>query len=119
VAELGRMLSENSSDWERVKIDGHADERGTFLYNLQLSMERAQSVRDILLQGSGSDLTKAKRIETAAYSKTAPIDPANSPDAWAKNRRVEVNFYGVKNPEALQKKLEELQEKLKSEPNLP
>jgi peptidoglycan-associated lipoprotein len=69
----------------RIKITGHADERGSVEYNLALGMRRATSVKDFLA-GYGID---AARFETASLGEERPIDPAQTEEAWAKNRRAE------------------------------
>jgi peptidoglycan-associated lipoprotein len=69
-----------------VKIEGHADRRGGDELNLILSQRRAQAVRDVLL-GKG---VPEERMEAQGYGASRPADPANTPDAWAKNRRVEI-----------------------------
>jgi len=69
----------------RLKITGHADERGSVEYNLALGMRRATSVKDFLA-GYGID---AARFETASLGEERPLDPASTEEAWAKNRRAE------------------------------
>jgi len=69
----------------RIRITGHADERYTDEYNLILGTRRAEAVKDYFLQ-KGID---ASRLETASLGETAPIDPAHTEEAWAKNRRAE------------------------------
>jgi peptidoglycan-associated lipoprotein len=67
----------------RIRIEGHADERGTVEYNLALGEKRARAVRDYLANlGVGSD-----RLRTASYGKERPLDATSSAAAWAANRR--------------------------------
>ena len=47
VREHGKYLSSNPD--RLVRLEGHADERGTREYNLALGEERAKSVREVLL----------------------------------------------------------------------
>lgn len=68
-----------------LRIDGHADERGTVEYNLALSLRRANAVKEYLT-GFGID---ASRLEVAAFGEEKPLDPASTEEAWAKNRRAE------------------------------
>ncbi|HUP88304.1 MAG TPA: OmpA family protein, partial [Longimicrobiales bacterium] len=68
-----------------LRIEGHADERGTVEYNLALSLRRANTVRDYLT-GFGID---ASRLEVTGFGEERPLDPAQTEDAFAKNRRAE------------------------------
>lgn len=68
-----------------VRIDGHADERGTVEYNLALSLRRANVVRDYLT-GFGID---ASRLEVTGFGEERPLDSSGSEDAFARNRRAE------------------------------
>ncbi|WP_141592307.1 MULTISPECIES: OmpA family protein [unclassified Myxococcus] len=69
----------------RVTLAGHADERGTEEYNLQLSNRRAASVKRYL-----TDLgVPASQLGTVGYGETRPVNSASSEDAWSENRRVE------------------------------
>lgn len=69
----------------KVTLEGHADERGTEEYNLQLSNRRAASVRKYL-----SDLgVKGKQLDSVGFGETRPAVEGSSEDAWATNRRVE------------------------------
>lgn len=70
----------------RIRITGHADERYTAEYNLVLGSRRSQAAADYL-SGKG---VPAGRMETATLGETAPIDPGHTEDAWARNRRAEV-----------------------------
>jgi peptidoglycan-associated lipoprotein len=69
----------------KLTLAGHADERGTEEYNLQLSNRRAASVKRYLV-----DLgVQANRMETVGYGENRPVSTESSEDAWAQNRRVE------------------------------
>ena len=67
----------------RVKIEGHADERGTREYNLALGERRASAARDYLV-AKGVD---GSRIRIVSYGKERPAVVGSNEDAWAKNRR--------------------------------
>ncbi len=68
-----------------LTLSGHADERGTEEYNLQLSNRRAAAVKRYL-----TDLgVPAKQLKTVGYGETRPVSNASSEDAWSENRRVE------------------------------
>lgn len=66
----------------RVLVAGNCDERGTREYNLALGARRADAAKAFLV-GLGVD---ASRINTISYGKERPMDPASTPEAWAKNR---------------------------------
>ena len=67
----------------RVKIEGHADERGTREYNLALGERRASAARDYLV-AKGVD---GSRIRIVSYGKERPAVVGSNEEAWAKNRR--------------------------------
>jgi peptidoglycan-associated lipoprotein len=71
----------------RVVISGHADERGTREYNLALGHLRASAVADYML-ARGID---GSRIKKVSYGKERPLLRGSNEEAWAKNRRVEIN----------------------------
>ena len=67
----------------RVKIEGHADERGTREYNLALGERRASATHDYLV-AKGVD---GSRIRIVSYGKERPAVVGSNEEAWAKNRR--------------------------------
>jgi peptidoglycan-associated lipoprotein len=69
----------------RVRISGHADERGSDEYNLALGTRRALAAKTYLVN-KGID---AGRIETVSYGEERPLDPGHDENAWAANRRDE------------------------------
>jgi len=71
-----------------VRLEGHADERGSREYNIALGDRRAQSVRRVLLfQGASSD-----QVETVSYGEEQPLMTGHDEESWAKNRRVELIY---------------------------
>lgn len=89
-AETRAVLDMNAS-WLKanpevvVRIEGHADERGTPEYNLALGERRAKRVRDYLIQQG----VPADNLLTTSYGEEMPMDPAHSEAAWSLNRRAE------------------------------
>ena len=70
-----------------IRLEGHADERGTREYNLALGERRAQAVeRYLLVQGVPSS-----QMETISYGEERPVDTGTTEAAYAKNRRVEIH----------------------------
>lgn len=71
-----------------IKVHGHTDDVGSDAYNQELSERRAQAVRDYLVEaGIGAEI-----ITTKGFGKSKPLLAAKTPDARAKNRRVEVEI---------------------------
>jgi peptidoglycan-associated lipoprotein len=69
----------------RLRIEGHADERGSTEYNLALGQRRAESVRAYFI-GYGID---GDRFTTVSYGKERPLVEGTDEDAWSRNRRAE------------------------------
>jgi peptidoglycan-associated lipoprotein len=73
-------------DGGSIRLEGHADERGSREYNMALGERRANAVRDYLvLQG-----VDAAVIETVSYGEERPVEVGSYESAWSKNRRVEL-----------------------------
>lgn len=71
-----------------IRLEGHADERGTREYNMALGERRANAVRDFLvLQGVSSS-----SIETVSYGEERPAQMGSDDSSWSKNRRVELSY---------------------------
>ena len=69
----------------RLRMEGHADERGTSEYNITLGSERAQSVSEFFT-GFGLE---AARFGTVSFGEEVPLAQGSNEAAWARNRRVE------------------------------
>jgi peptidoglycan-associated lipoprotein len=69
----------------RIRLEGHADERGSVEYNLALGMRRANAVRQYLAD-FGID---ASRFETFSYGEDRPSRQGANESAWSQNRRAE------------------------------
>jgi peptidoglycan-associated lipoprotein len=72
----------------RMRIVGHADERGSVEYNLALGMRRANAVRDYLT-GFGIE---AGRFDPVSMGEDMPLDTRSNEQAWALNRRAEFSI---------------------------
>lgn len=71
-----------------VRLEGHADERGSREYNIGLGERRAQSVRRMLLiQGAA-----AEQISTVSFGEERPAALGSDEEAYAQNRRVEIKY---------------------------
>jgi outer membrane protein OmpA-like peptidoglycan-associated protein len=78
-----------------VEVAGHADERSTDAYNLQLTRSRAASVVNALVERG----IARRRLVSQGYGEYCPEINASNPAAWEKNRRVE--FKVVKTEDGL------------------
>ncbi len=70
----------------RIVLGGHADERGTSEYNMDLSRRRARMVARYL-RSRGIPGTA---MESRYFGETHPQDPDSNQQAWTRNRRVTV-----------------------------
>ncbi|MQA88661.1 MAG: peptidoglycan-associated lipoprotein Pal [Gemmatimonas sp.] len=73
-----------------VRVEGHADERGSTEYNLALGQRRAEAVRTFL---SGYGITP-NRLTTISYGKERPAVEGSDESTWARNRRAEFAITG-------------------------
>jgi peptidoglycan-associated lipoprotein len=71
-----------------LRLEGHADERGTREYNMALGERRAKAVANYL----SSQGVPASQIETVSYGEEKPAMLGGGSDAMAKNRRVEIIY---------------------------
>ena len=72
----------------RVRLEGHADERGSREYNIGLGERRAQSVRRMLMIQGAS----ASQIATVSFGEERPVALGSDEDSWEQNRRVEIKY---------------------------
>jgi peptidoglycan-associated lipoprotein len=69
----------------RLRISGHADERGSDEYNLALGNRRAAAVKTYLVN-KGID---AGRLDVVSFGEEQPIATGHDEDSWFQNRRAE------------------------------
>jgi peptidoglycan-associated lipoprotein len=72
----------------QLRIEGHADERGSTEYNLALGNRRAEAVRQFL---TGFGLAES-RFEIVSYGEEQPLVNESNEAAWARNRRAEFDI---------------------------
>ena len=70
----------------RIRLEGHADERGTREYNLALGERRANGILNYLIVNGAS----RGQIEVVSYGEERPEQTGQSEAAYAMNRRVEI-----------------------------
>jgi chemotaxis protein MotB len=91
---LGKLLADDAvrENVDAVVIQGHTDERGSAAYNWDLSSKRATAVLDDLFHESPALAdTYGRYFAASAYSKYRPLDEAKTPEAYQKNRRIEIS----------------------------
>jgi peptidoglycan-associated lipoprotein len=66
-----------------LRVEGHADERGSDEYNLALSTRRAAAAKRFLVNHGIS----AERLETVGYGEEQPLDSGDNEAGWGRNRR--------------------------------
>ncbi len=74
----------------RLRLEGHADERGSTEYNLALGSRRAEAVVEFLA-GFG---ISADVFTTVSLGEERPAVNRSDEEAWAQNRRVEFHITG-------------------------
>ncbi|MEM7752078.1 MAG: peptidoglycan -binding protein [Pseudomonadota bacterium] len=99
IAQVAEILTDvsdqipNSIDWI-IRVDGHTDNvplsgTGEFADNWELSQARALSVVRFLTEELGFPPDK---LAATGFGEYRPVNPANSPDARAQNRRIELKL---------------------------
>ena len=79
-----RDLAANSA--KRIRLEGHADDRGTREYNLALGERRANGILNYFIVNGAS----RSQIEVVSYGEERPEQSGQSEQAYSRNRRVEV-----------------------------
>lgn len=82
------FLSQNRG--RKIRLEGHADERGSREYNMALGQRRSDAVRKaVSVLGVGND-----RVETLSFGEDKPKTTGHDEASWAQNRRVEIVYDG-------------------------
>lgn len=84
--EVAQMMKENSKI--EIQLEGHTDNVGSSKANLKLSEERVEAVKKYLV----SQGVPKSRIQTKAFGGSQPLRNEMTPEARAKNRRVEMRI---------------------------
>ncbi|MCG8671794.1 MAG: peptidoglycan-associated lipoprotein Pal [Pseudomonadales bacterium] len=72
----------------KVRLEGHADERGTREYNLALGERRGKAAANYLTANGAS----SSQIDVVSYGEERPVAEGNNEASWAQNRRVELKY---------------------------
>jgi len=99
---LARALGDNRHLFDRVAVIGHADQRGTDTYNLKLSRRRAQTIRNTLTVAG----LNVGQIHAEGRGESELLSRSMTSVMLQKNRRVQLEFHGVKNNQALKNVVE-------------
>jgi peptidoglycan-associated lipoprotein len=87
--EDARNALAKDADWLKrwsnttIRVEGHADERGTEEYNLALGENRAKAVEDYLVSLG----IPASRVVVNSLGKDAPFCTGDNEACWSQNRR--------------------------------
>jgi len=98
IAGVVEILSEVASeipegiDWI-IRVDGHTDDTpllgGPFADNWELSQARALSVVRFMTEALGFP---PDRLAATGFGEYRPVNPADTPEARAENRRIELKL---------------------------
>jgi len=86
VKHHGKYLSFNVN--ASVRLEGHADERGTREYNVALAESRAQAVKQLMLYEGASN----EQISVISYGEEKPVAFGQDEESMTLNRRVEIVY---------------------------
>lgn len=86
IDEFAEALTDPKLADIRFKVAGHTDDTGSEAHNLKLSRQRADAVRQYLVEQGG---IPADRLEIEAHGENAPLMSDGSDYARQMNRRVE------------------------------
>ena len=84
-----RAVLDRQAEWlklnpsAQVRIEGHADERGTREYNLALGARRSEAVTQYLVARG----VERARLEPVSFGRERPVETCSRDACWAKNRR--------------------------------
>jgi outer membrane protein OmpA-like peptidoglycan-associated protein len=73
---------------EKIRIEGHTDDRGNDAHNKDLSQRRADAVRDYFIERG----VAAERLESLGFGEEKPVADNKTGKGRAQNRRVEFNI---------------------------
>ena len=84
-AHAAYLLSKRDA---KVVLQGNTDERGSREYNLALGQKRAEAVRKVLVVLGVPD----GQLEAVSFGEEKPRNEADTEEAFAENRRVDVVY---------------------------
>lgn len=84
-AHANKLLSNPQA---RVRVEGHADERGSREYNVALGERRAKAVTNVLLLKG----VNQNQLNMVSYGKEKPASLGHDESAWSRNRRAVIVY---------------------------
>lgn len=87
ISALAHALSDSSYSDRQFLLIGHSDARGDSGYNRELSLERAQAIKDMLVS---IEPGLEGRLATTGYGESNPLYDGNTEEDYRLNRRLEV-----------------------------
>ncbi len=89
VSEINRVATVlNQYPQTLVRVEGHTDSRGSDAYNKDLSIRRANAVRQLLAQRGVAET----RMDAVGYGESMPVATNDTEAGRARNRRVEIKI---------------------------
>lgn len=118
ISALGEVLAREKDIWDKLIIEGHTDTRGSAIFNQKLSALRAKTVATELER---SGIPANALLATGLGASKPLISNEKSDLDFARNRRVEIRIFGLKDARRLQKSVDEVQAQFfgKSTPRVP
>ena len=83
INQIVKMM--NAHEDLKLRIEGHTDSDGEKSFNQDLSEQRAQAVKDVLVESG----IASSRLKTKGYGESKPVNDNSTPEGKANNRRVE------------------------------
>lgn len=106
IQAFGRFLAEHTDKWKHVKIVGHTDARGKVKVNQELSEARAQTIYNALAEAG----VPTDTMEVRGAASREPVKFGKGEAIWRRNRRVDLTFDGVSNPELFSEQINRLED---------
>ena len=115
--EIKQLAQNMGCEGFRVRLEGHTDITGNKKQNMILGEQRTQAVKQFILSLGIPD----EKIDVISYGQTQPADKNYTPQAYSKNRRVEVVFlydgnkeYSYSSPDDIYNYYDKVQEHFKN-----
>lgn len=78
----------SSHQGSKIRLEGHADERGTREYNMALGERRAKAVVSFLTANGAA----GAQFEVVSFGEEKPVADSHEESSWAQNRRAELVY---------------------------
>lgn len=86
--ELAQFMEENPE--AEIDIQGHTDSSGSTFHNDELSQQRAEAVRDYLVEELNAN---PEKVHATGFGEKMPVAPNSTEEGRKENRRVEAQIY--------------------------